>query len=272
MLTHSFPTLLSSDLRTFVSRLTRSSLWLAGGGIRRAEVGFGGFEAWTEKVYEEEARNAQRLDTKLAQELHWLQRGVTARRRRNQGRLRKLEEMREVRRSMQGPAGVARLAAESGESKTKIVIDAENVTKRFGDRAILKDLTLRVQRGDRIGIVGANGTGKTTLLRLLIGELEPDEGTVRRAKTLDRVVIDQQRKLLQPGKTVRDILADGGDWVEVLGQKKHIQGYLKDFLFEPGLADARIETLSGGEQSRLLLARKFARRSNHRLLDQTPQK
>ncbi len=254
--------------RTFLTRLTRSSLWLERGGLRRAEVGFGGFEAWTERVYEEEARSADKLDTKLAQELHWLQRGVTARRRRNQGRLRKLEDMRVQRKAMQGPAGVARLAVENGDSKTKIVIDAENVTKVFGERAILKDFSLRVQRGDRIGVVGANGTGKTTLLKLLTGEIAPDEGTVRRAKTLDGVVIDQQRKLLQPGKTVRDILADGGDWVEVRGTRKHVQGYLKDFLFEPGLAEARIETLSGGERSRLLLAREFARRSNLLVLDE----
>jgi len=254
--------------RTFLTRLTRSSLWLDRGGLRRAEVGFGGFEAWTERVYEEEARNAERLDTKLAQELHWLQRGVTARRRRNQGRLRKLDEMRDQRRSMMGPAGVARIAVASGDSKTKIVIDAENVTKSFGERAILKDLTLRVQRGDRIGIVGANGTGKSTLLKLLTGEIEPDSGTIRRAKTLDRVVIDQQRALIQPGKTVRDILADGGDWIDVRGTKKHIQGYLKDFLFSPGLADARVETLSGGEQSRLLLAREFSRISNLLVLDE----
>jgi len=254
--------------RTFLTRLTRSSLWLDRGGLRRAEVGFGGFEAWTERVYEEEARNAERLDTKLAQELHWLQRGVTARRRRNQGRLRKLDEMRDQRRSMMGPAGVARIAVASGDSKTKIVIDAENVTKSFGERTILKDLTLRVQRGDRIGIVGANGTGKSTLLKLLTGEIEPDSGTIRRAKTLDRVVIDQQRALIQPGKTVRDILADGGDWIDVRGTKKHIQGYLKDFLFSPGLADARVETLSGGEQSRLLLAREFSRISNLLVLDE----
>src|SRR3546814_5467960 len=145
--------------------------------------------------------------------------------------------MRAQRRSMQGPAGVARLAVENDDSKTKIAIDAKHVTKRFGEREILKDLSLRVQRGDRIGIVGANGTGKTTLLKLLLGEIEPDEGSIRRAKTLDVVLIDQQRKLLQPGKTVRDILADGGDWVEVRGVKKHIQGYLKDFLFAPGLAE-----------------------------------
>lgn len=262
--------------RTFLTRLTRSSLWLDRGGLKRAEIGFGGFEAWTEKVYEEEARNAERLDTKLAQELHWLQRGVTARRRRNQGRLRKLDDMRAQRRAMMGPAGVAKLAVESDDTKTKLVIDAEQVTKRFpsaglgtgGERTILKDLSLRIQRGDRIGIVGANGTGKTTLLKLLTGEIAPDEGIVKRAKTLDGVVIDQQRKLLEPGKSVRDVLADGGDWVDVRGARKHVQGYLKEFLFDPGVADARIDALSGGERSRLLLAREFARRSNLLVLDE----
>ena len=254
--------------RTFLTRLTRSSLWLERGSMRRAEVGFGGFEAWTERVYEEEARAAEKLDSKLAQELHWLQRGVTARRRRNQGRLRKLQDMRAQRRAMQGAAGVAKLAVESDDTKTKIVIAAEKVTKSFGERTILKDFSIRVQRGDRIGIVGANGTGKTTLLRLLTGEIAPDEGTIKRAKTLDGVIIDQQRKLLEPGKRVRDILADGGDWVDVRGTKKHVQGYLKEFLFDPGLADARIETLSGGERSRLLLAREFARRSNLLVLDE----
>ena len=254
--------------RTFLTRLTRSSLWLDRGGLKRAEIGFGGFEAWTEKVYEEEARNAARLDTKLAQELHWLQRGVTARRRRNQGRLRKLDDMRAQRRAMMGPAGVAKLAVESDDTKTKVVIDVEGVTKRFGERAILKDFSIRIQRGDRIGIVGANGTGKTTLLKLLTGEIAPDEGSVKRAKTLDGVVIDQQRKLLEPGKRVRDVLADGGDWVDVRGARKHVQGYLKEFLFDPGVADARIDALSGGERSRLLLAREFARRSNLLVLDE----
>jgi ATP-binding cassette subfamily F protein uup len=149
-----------------------------------------------------------------------------------------------------------------------MVIDAERVTKRFGDRTIIRDFTLRIQRGDRIGIVGANGTGKTTLLKLLTGEIEPDEGTVLRAKTLNGVMIDQQRQLLDPQKRVRDVLADGGDWIEVRGHKKHVQGYLKEFLFEPGLIDARIDSLSGGEQSRLLLAREFARRSNLLVLDE----
>jgi ATP-binding cassette subfamily F protein uup len=254
--------------RTFLTRLTRSCLWLDRGQLRRAEIGYGGFEAWTEKVYEEEARAAEKLDAKLKLELHWLQRGVTARRRRNQGRLAKLNEMRAARAAMLGPAGTAKLALENDEVRSKMVIETEGVTKRFGDRTIIKDFTLRIQRGDRIGIVGANGAGKTTLLRLLTGELAPDEGTVTRAKTLNGVMIDQQRKLLDPNKRVRDILADGGDWVEVRGHKKHVQGYLKEFLFDPNLVDARVGSLSGGERSRLLLAREFARRSNLLVLDE----
>ena len=262
--------------RTFLKRLTRSSLWLERGSLRRAEIGFGGFDAWTEAVYAEEARAAEKLDARLKLELHWLQRGVTARRRRNQGRLTKLHEMRAARAAMLGPAGAAKLGLENDDVKTKMVIDAEKVSKRFpstsletgGDRTIVRDFTLRIQRGDRIGVVGANGTGKTTLLRLLTGELEPDEGKIRRAKTLEGIMIDQQRRLLDPDKRVRDILADGGDWIEVRGHKKHVQGYLKEFLFDPSLVDAKIGTLSGGERSRLLLAREFARRSNLLVLDE----
>ncbi|KRC80034.1 ABC-F family ATP-binding cassette domain-containing protein [Sphingomonas sp. Root241] len=254
--------------RTFLTRLTKQTLWLDRGTIRRAEIGFGGFEAWTEQVFAEEERNAQKLDAKLKIEEHWLLRGVTGRRRRNQGRLTKLKEMRAERAAMMGPQGAAKLQIGSDDAQTKVVIDAKHITKRFGDRTIIKDLTLRVTKGDRIGVVGRNGAGKTTLLKLLTGELAPDEGSVRLAKTLDEVIIDQQRSLMDPAKTVRDVLAQGGEWIEVLGVKKHIHGYLKEFLFEPNLADAKIGTLSGGERSRLLLAREFARPSNLLVLDE----
>ncbi|WP_375182327.1 ABC-F family ATP-binding cassette domain-containing protein, partial [Sphingomonas adhaesiva] len=240
--------------RTFLTRLTRQTLWLDRGLLRRAEVGFGGFDAWTEQVYAEEERNAARLDAKLKIEEHWLQRGVTGRRRRNQGRLAKLKEMRATRAAMIGPQGAAALQVAADDVKTKVVIDVEHVTKSYGERTIIRDLTLRVARGDRIGIVGRNGAGKTTLLRLLTGELVPDSGTVKRAKTLDGIVIDQQRSLMAPQKTVRDVLADGGEWIDVLGVRKHLHGYLKEFLFDPSLAEAKVGTLSGGERLRAGLA------------------
>ncbi len=254
--------------RTFLTRLTRQTLWLDRGSIRRAEIGFGGFEAWTEQVYAEEERNAQRLDAKLKIEEHWLQRGVTGRRRRNQGRLSKLKEMRAERAAMTGPQGTAALATASDGNQTKVVIDAKHVTKRFGERTIINDLSLRVTKGDRIGIVGSNGAGKSTLLKMLTGELQPDEGTVKLSQTLDAIIIDQQRSLMAPDKRVRDVLADGGDWIDVQGARKHVHGYLKEFLFDPSIAEARIGTLSGGERSRLLLAREFARPSNLLVLDE----
>jgi ATP-binding cassette subfamily F protein uup len=254
--------------RTFLTRLTSSCLWLDRGQLRRAEIGFGGFDAWTERVYDEEARAAEKLDAKLKLELHWLQRGVTARRRRNQGRLAKLHEMRAQRAAMLGAAGTAKLALAKDDVRSKTVIDAVDVAKSYDERSIIRDFTLRIQRGDRIGIVGPNGAGKTTLLKLLTGELEPDGGTVTRAKTLSGIVIDQQRKLMDPAKRVKDVLANGGDWIDVRGHKKHIKGYLKEFLFDPAIAEAPIGSLSGGERSRLLLAREFAREANLLVLDE----
>ena len=254
--------------RTFLTRLTRSCIWLDRGQLKRSEIGFGGFEAWTERVYEEEARAQEKLDAKLKLELHWLQRGVTARRRRNQGRLAKLHEMRAQRAAMLGPPGAAKLALAKDDVRSKTVIEADQVNKDYGERSIIRDFSLRIQRGDRIGIVGPNGAGKTTLLKLLTGELQPDSGRVTLAKTLSGIVIDQQRKLMEPGKRVKDVLANGGDWIEVRGSKKHIKGYLKEFLFDPALTEAPIGSLSGGERSRLLLAREFAREANLLVLDE----
>ncbi|HOB13786.1 MAG TPA: ATP-binding cassette domain-containing protein [Novosphingobium sp.] len=258
--------------RTFLERLTKATLWLDRGSLRRKEIGFGGYEAWMEQVYAEEARAAEKLDAKLKIEAHWLERGVTARRKRNQGRLEKLWEMRAQRAAMLSPQGAAKMKLAVDDVKTKSVIVADKVCKSFGangqERTIIKDFTLRIQRGDRIGLVGANGSGKTTLFKLLTGELAPDSGSVTLAKTLHGVMIDQQRSLLSPEKRVRDVLAEGGDWIDVRGVRKHIQGYLKDFLFDPGLVDAKVGTLSGGERSRLLLAREFARKSNLLVLDE----
>jgi ATP-binding cassette subfamily F protein uup len=176
--------------------------------------------------------------------------------------------MRAQRAAMLGSAGSAKLALAKDDVRSKTVIDAQDVSKTYGERTIIRDFSLRVQRGDRIGVVGPNGAGKTTLLKLLTGELQPDTGKVTLAKTLSGIVIDQQRKLMEPQKRVKDVLANGGDWIEVRGSKKHIKGYLKEFLFDPSLTEAPIGSLSGGERSRLLLAREFAREANLLVLDE----
>ncbi|MGB7405165.1 MAG: ATP-binding cassette domain-containing protein, partial [Pacificimonas sp.] len=254
--------------REFLKRLTRSSIWLDRGTLRRADVGFGGFEAWTEEVLAQDAREAAKLDTKLAQETEWLAKGVTARRKRNVGRLERLYELRAQRAEMLGQQGKAKLQLETDDAKAKVVIDAKEVSKSYGERTIVKPLDLRIQRGDRIGLVGPNGAGKSTLLKLLTKEIAPDTGRVRHAKTLNATIIDQQRSAARPEASVRDVLANGSDWIEVAGERRHIVAYLKDFLFDRSYIDAKVGSLSGGERSRLLMAREFAKPSNLLVLDE----
>lgn len=255
--------------RTFLKRLTKSTLWLDRGIIRRKEIGFGGYEAWEEQVYSREARAAEKMDAKLKIEAHWLERGVTARRKRNQGRLEKLHLMRVQRAAMISNSAQSSLKLEVAEEfKSKSVIVADRITKAYGERRIVKPFSLRIQKGDRIGIVGGNGTGKTTLLKIITGQLEPDSGTVEISKKLKSIIIDQQRSVMDPNCSVREVLAGGSDWIDLHGNRKHIQAYLKDFLFDPKIVESKVGTLSGGEQSRLLIAREFAQKSNLLVLDE----
>ena len=255
--------------RTFLKRLTKSTLWLDRGIIRRKEIGFGGYEAWEEQVYSREARAAEKMDAKLKIEAHWLERGVTARRKRNQGRLEKLHLMRVQRAAMISNSAQSSLKLEVAEEfKSKSVIVADRITKAYGERRIVKPFSLRIQKGDRIGFVGGNGTGKTTLLKIITGQLEPDSGTVEISKKLKSIIIDQQRSVMDPNCSVREVLAGGSDWIDLHGNRKHVQAYLKDFLFDPKIVESKVGTLSGGEQSRLLIAREFAQKSNLLVLDE----
>ena len=281
--------LVVSHDRTFLANVTNSILWLEKGRLRRTGQGFGAFDDWCERVLEEEAREAHRLDSRLRDEARWLLRGVTARRRRNQGRLRKLEEMRAARAALLADTGRIRAKIEDGEVRSKLVVEARDIAKRFGAngadsdgadsdgadsdganaRTIVEGFTTRILRGDRIGIIGPNGAGKTTLLKMLIGELKPDSGHVRVGKALTLAYFDQQRSLLDPKATLKSTLCEsGGDLVRVGGSMRHVRGYLKDWLFDPREAEARVATLSGGQGNRLMLAKVLATPSDLLILDE----
>jgi ATP-binding cassette subfamily F protein uup len=260
--------LISHD-RRFLERLTRATVWLDRGRARRLEEGFAGFEAWRDRVLEEEARDRHKLDRKIAMEEDWLRYGVTARRKRNQKRLGDLQALRQKARTYRGPQGKATLAAAEAGQSGKRVMEAEGVCKSFGGRPIVQDLSLRVLRGDRLGIVGPNGAGKTTLLKLLTGELTPDTGSVSLGTTLETASLDQRRASLGAGTTLADALTGGGsDQVIVNGKPRHVIGYMKDFLFTPEQARQPLERLSGGERGRLMLARALCKPSNLLILDE----
>ena len=260
--------LISHD-RRFLSRLSRATLWLDRGRTRRLDQGFAAFEAWRDELLEQEERDRHKLDRKIAAEQDWLRYGVTARRKRNVGRLRALQGLRQERREQRRRQGAVRLAATEGESSGRLVIEATNIVKSFRERPIVRDLSLRLRRGDRLGIVGPNGAGKTTLLHLLTGDLAPDRGSLRLGANLEIVTLDQRRESLDPGTSLVDALTGGhGDTIIAAGVPRHVLGYLKDFLFTPEQARTPVQALSGGERGRLMLARALARPSNVLVLDE----
>ncbi|WP_201403272.1 ABC-F family ATP-binding cassette domain-containing protein [Kaistia sp. 32K] len=260
--------LISHD-RRFLERLSKATLWLDRGTTRRLEQGFSAFEEWRDSVLHEEEKERERLDRKISQEIDWVRYGVTARRKRNMGRLRKLEGLRQERRDQRRAVGSVKLLASEGDVSGKAVVEAADVSKAFGERTIVREFSTRILRGDRIGLVGANGAGKTTLLNLLTGVLAPDSGTIKLGTNLQMVTLDQRRESLDANLRLADALTEGrGDNVMVNGQPRHVIGYMRDFLFTPEQARAPITALSGGERGRLMLARALARPSNLLVLDE----
>ena len=259
--------------RRFLENVSRQTLWLERGVVRRAEFGFAGFPQWQEDTYAAEEAELARMDNLLRRELHWLARGVTARRKRNMGRRRALDVLRQDRAqrftSKQDNDRRANLAAEAGDISGRLVIEADNLGKVYGDKIICQDFSTRILRGDRVGLIGPNGAGKTTLLRMLTGDLAPDSGVVRLGTNLEPAYFDQRRDRLDPERSVWDTLTDGrGDNIWVRGRPQHVVGYMKDFLFSEAQARTPVKALSGGERNRLLLAKLLAKPSNLLILDE----
>jgi ATP-binding cassette subfamily F protein uup len=260
--------LISHD-RRFLQNLSRKTIWLDRGEARSVEMGFATFEAWRDEQLAEEELNQHKLARKIKREEHWIRYGVTARRKRNVRRVAELDALKKQKREHRGPAGKAAMNAAGSEQSGMRVTEAIKISKSFGARAIVKDFTVRIMRGDRLGIVGPNGSGKTTLVKLLTGELEPDSGTVKLGTNLQMATLDQRRESLDPNWTLADALTGGtGDMVEIGEQKRHVVGYMKDFLFSPEQARTPVTALSGGERGRLTLARALARPSNFLVLDE----
>ncbi|MBL8771483.1 MAG: ABC-F family ATP-binding cassette domain-containing protein [Phenylobacterium sp.] len=263
-------TLIVSHDRAFLDRVTGRCFWLEHRKVRRLDQGFFAFDAWAEKIEAQEAEEARRLAVTIKQEMHWLARGVTARRTRNEGRLRRLNAMREAKAQwMKDQRGQLNMGLASSGVSGQRVAEVKGISKAFGDRVVLKPFSTRILRGDRIAIVGPNGAGKTTLVKLLLGELPPDAGEVKLGTNLEVTYIDQSRAALDPEMTLKDVLTPGGgDQVMVRGRPMHYAGYAKDFLFRESQFRQPVRTLSGGERNRLLLARALANAANVMVLDE----
>jgi ATP-binding cassette subfamily F protein uup len=255
--------------RRFLSNLSRSTVWLDRGETRRIEKGFSAFEDWRDDVLAEEEREQHKLDRKIVAEEHWLRYGVSGRRKRNVKRLGNLFALRQQRRDYRGATGKASLTAAEAETSGKLVIEARHIVKSFGDRTIVDGFSTRIARGDRVGIVGPNGVGKTTLINILTGANEPDSGAIRLGANIEMATLDQHRESLDPKATLADTLTGGrGDTVMVGSTPKHVVSYMKDFLFTQEQARTPLEALSGGERGRLMLARALAKPSNLLVLDE----
>jgi ATP-binding cassette subfamily F protein uup len=254
--------------RVFLDRVVTRIVELDRGLLRSYPGAFAAYEARkTEQLAAEDVAN-RKFDKFWAQEEVWIRKGVEARRTRNEGRVRRLEDLRAERAARREQLGSVKLTLDAGERSGKLVAELTNVAKSFGPRTIVRDLSMRIQRGDRIGLIGANGAGKSTLIQLILGRLEPDAGAVRLGANVQVAYFDQMREQLDEEKSVVQTISPGSDWIEVSGQRKHVVTYLADFLFPTQRANSPVRALSGGERNRLLLARLFARPANVLVMDE----
>ena len=254
--------------RMFLNHVSKQTFWLDRGILHANNRGFAFFDQWQEQILEQEIIAQKYLNKKIEEETEWLHKGVTARRKRNQGRLRRLQQLRQERREQIKQIGSVNLEIESGELRSKLVIEAKSIFKSYNDRDLVKDFSIKVIKGNRIGIVGPNGAGKTTLIKLLTKRLDPDKGFVRIGKNLEEAYFDQNRITLDPKKTLWKTLCNEGDHIWVRGKYRHVVAYLKDFLFKPDQAQCPVSALSGGEKNRLMLAVALAKASNFLVLDE----
>lgn len=260
--------LISHD-RRFLEKVTSACLWLDRGQVKRLDAGFSKFDAWMDEELENENMRLSKLDKKITEESRWAVEGISARRKRNQGRLRRLYEMRAERADHRKQQGSVNLQTVEGGKSGAMVIEAKNISKAYDGRSLFSDFSIRIKRGDRIGIVGPNGAGKSTLIKCLLGEEGVDSGSVRVGTNLQALYLDQKRDQLQDDMSVRDtVTGGGGNWVTIGDDKKHVMGYLKDFLFRADQADTPVGALSGGERNRLLLATHLIKPSNFLILDE----
>jgi ATP-binding cassette subfamily F protein uup len=260
--------LISHD-RRFLENLTRQTLWIDRGTTRRLDRGFAHFESWRDEVFEAEELERHKLERQIAREEDWMRYGVTARRKRNVRRVGELQSMKSDLKNWRGPQGAASLSVSEADRSGKLVIEAEHISKAYDGRPIFTDLSIKIARGDRIALVGPNGAGKTTLIKVLTGQIDPDSGSVKLGTNLEIASLDQRRAALKPDWTVTEAIAPGGgERIEVAGKTKHVQAYMKDFLFSPEQARTPVHALSGGERARLMLARALALPSNLLVLDE----